>query len=66
LTGCLAGIGLNSFNKVLIRTFAEGLEENYPSEIRQNEQLQNIFGELNDETLRLSDLMVISYDKEKK
>jgi len=66
MTSCLNAIDLNSFNKVLIRTFAEGLEENYPAEIRQNEQLRAIFGDLNDESLRLSDLMVISYYKEKK
>ncbi|HHO56143.1 MAG TPA: hypothetical protein ENK21_07110 [Trueperaceae bacterium] len=64
LMTCLKVVDLSSFNKVLIRTFAEGLEENYPSEIRQNEQLAKIFGDLNDETLRLSDLMVISYGKE--
>ncbi len=64
LITCLNDNDLQRFNKVLIRTFAEGLEESYSADIRKNEKLVELFGNLDDQTLRLSDLLVMAYNKE--
>lgn len=61
LKGCLDNMGLKYYHKSLIRTFAENLEMQTLAQMPEKSRLFKIFGNLDDNSLRLSDQMVLAY-----
>jgi len=63
LKGCLDNVGLKHYHKSLIRTFAENLEKQSIDQMPTKSKLFEVFGNLDDDSLRLSDQMVLAYMK---